>query len=106
MFDWAKSVGKIAPEDQDLLKVLKSQYTLRLDLERKVIEHISIEEVFHGAGAAATGSSHLTSNDEFQAKKSKHAVSYDYDDDVLTQEEELALLEMEVEGEKAKLDQY
>ena len=97
MFDWAKS--KIAPEEQDLVKVLKSRYTVRVDLERRVIEHISIEEEV--PCAAATGSSYLTSNEELQAKKPKHADIYD---DVITEEEERALLEMEVEGGKAKLD--
>ena len=68
-----------------------------MDLERKVIEHISIEEV---SCVAATSSSYLTSNEELQAKKPKHADIYD----VITEEEERALLEMEVEGGKAKLD--
>ena len=49
----------------------------------------------------ATGSAYLTSNDELQAKNPKHADIYD--DDVIT-EEERALLEMDIEGGKAKLD--
>ena len=38
MFDW--KAQKLQPTEQDLINILKSQFSVRLDLKRRVIEEI------------------------------------------------------------------
>ncbi len=85
MFDWQTS--KIQPAEQDLVKVLNSRYSFRLNLDRKVIEHVcTTSETFPG-------------DDNSENKKLKVS-NNDY---VLSEEEEKQLL-MDLDNDKSKLD--
>ena len=39
MFQW--DTPKVEPSEQDMLILLNKQYSLRLDLERKLVEHVT-----------------------------------------------------------------
>ena len=90
MFDW--KTQKMQPTEQDLINILKSQFSVRLDLKCRVIEHVQL--------ISEVQSIHEDS-EEIQNKKSK------IDDFDPTPEEEEALLNMEIDGcgkSKEKVD--
>lgn len=99
MFDWQTS--KVQPAEQDLVKVLNSRYSFRLNLDRKVIEHVCMtSESILSADNSIDKS--MTRSEVVENKKPK--ISYSDD---LTKEEEEELLKMDLDDvgdKKSKLD--